>query len=99
MLVYFIYEVFILFSFYLLILLYKKIINCLIINLYFQTNDKILYTLQSTEAQLNNIKSVYIKEYVKALLAAKTAKTETSLNRVCDYTLAQFYMFIYSHTL
>ncbi|XP_011265580.1 ras GTPase-activating-like protein IQGAP1 [Camponotus floridanus] len=44
-------------------------------------NDKVLYTLQSAEAQLNNIKPVYIKEYIEALLAAKIAKTETSLNR------------------
>lgn len=65
-------------------------------NLYFQDNDKVLYTLQSTEAQLGNIKPVYIKEYVEALLAAKIAKTETSLNRVCDCRLAQFYMFIFT---
>lgn len=80
---------------YKVILLYK--VSCMIsINLYFQDNDKVLYTLQSTEAQLNNIKPVYIKEYVEALLAAKIAKTETSLNRVCDCTLAQFYMFIFT---
>ncbi|KAL6436488.1 hypothetical protein ACFW04_004757 [Cataglyphis niger] len=44
-------------------------------------NNKILYALQSKEVQLNNIKSSYIKEYTEALLAAKNAKTETSLNR------------------
>ncbi|CAL1687839.1 unnamed protein product [Lasius platythorax] len=44
-------------------------------------NDKILYTLQSKEAQLNNIKPAYIKKYTEALLDAKIAKTEASLNR------------------
>lgn len=56
--------------------------------MYFQDNDKILCTLQSKEAQLNNIKPAYIKKYTEALLDAKIAKTEASLNRVCDYTLA-----------
>ncbi|KMQ94561.1 ras gtpase-activating-like protein iqgap1 protein [Lasius niger] len=44
-------------------------------------NDKILCTLQSKEAQLNNIKPAYIKKYTEALLDAKIAKTEASLNR------------------
>ncbi|XP_067211920.1 ras GTPase-activating-like protein IQGAP1 isoform X1 [Linepithema humile] len=44
-------------------------------------NDKILRTLQSKEAQLNNIKPVYIEKYVKALSEAKAAKVEAALNK------------------
>lgn len=47
-----------------------------------QDNEKVLHTLENKELQLNNVNSVYIEKYTRALLDAKNAKVEMALNKV-----------------